>query len=269
MVVWSIVISNSRESNLKMAFFDVGQGDSAFVEAPEGYQILIDGGPDSAVLEKLAKIMPFWDRTIDLIVLTHPEADHLTGLLEVLERYEVKNILWTGVVRDTAEYREWRELILKEGAEIRIAKAGQSISLGDRAKIKVLHPFENWEGKEARDSNYTSLVLRLDFGDNSFLFTGDAYSFQEKEMILRGVALDSDVLKVGHHGSKTSSSEEFLEKVSPQFAVVSAGKGNSYGHPHSEVLERLEKYGIKISRTDLEGDIKIISNGKTYGFSNF
>lgn len=267
-VVWPVIIFDSERGSLEVVFFDVGQGDSTFVETPEGYQILIDGGPSPIVLEKLAREMPFWDRTIDLMILSHPEADHMTGLLEVLKRYRVENILWTGVVRQTDEFMEWQKLIGEEGAEIKIAKAGENVSVG-KALIEVAHPFEGWEGKELKDSNFTSVVVRLVFGENSFLFTGDAYNFQEREMILRGVNLDSDVLKVGHHGSKTSSSEEFLQKVSPQLAVISSGRGNSYKHPHREVLDRLEKYGIKISRTDFEGDIKIISNGKSYGFPNF
>lgn len=265
---WNVIFDLGGDGNLKLVFFDVGQGDSAFIKTPEGSQILIDGGPSPAILEKLAKEMPFWDRTIDLIILSHPEADHMTGLLEVLKRYKVKNILWTGVVRDTSEFKEWQKLIKEERAKIKIAKAGEGVSVG-KTHIEVLHPFEDWEGKELKDSNFTSAVVRLVFGETSFLFAGDALSFQEREMVLRGVNLDSDVLKAGHHGSKTSSSEDFLEKISPSLAVISAGRDNSYGHPHQEVLARLEKYGINVLRTDQNGDIKIISNGKNYGLPDF
>ncbi|MDO8424330.1 MAG: ComEC/Rec2 family competence protein [bacterium] len=265
---WGAVFDLNREGNLKLVFFDVGQGDSAFIETPKGHQILIDGGPSPVVLEKLANEMPFWDRSIDLIILSHPEEDHMAGLIEVLKRYKVKNILWTGVVRDTPEFKEWQRLIGLEGAGIKIAKAGQKIFLGN-VLVEVLHPFEDWKGKKLKDSNFTSVAVRLVFGENSFLFPGDAYSFQEKEMVLRQEVLDSDVLKAGHHGSKTSSSEEFLEKVSPSFVVISSGRDNSYGHPHPEVLARFEKYGINVLRTDQEGDIKIISNGKNYGLPNF
>lgn len=267
-IAWSVVFDLSSNNNLELIFFDVGQGDSAFIETPEGYQVLIDGGPDSIVLEKLANQIPFWDRTIDLIILSHPEVDHLTGLLEVLKRYRIKNILWTGVLRNTAEFKEWDRLIQEEkeqdGAKIIIAKAGERIS-GDLL-IEVLHPFEDWEGKELKDSNQSSLVVRFVFGKNSFLFTGDVLDFQEREMILRQVNLDADVLKISHHGSKTSSSEEFLEKVSPFLAVISSGLDNSYGHPHKEVLASLEKYGINILRTDKQGDIKIISDGNNLNY---
>jgi len=132
-----------------------------------------------------------------------------------------------------------------------------------------LQPFESLEGKEFKDSNNTSIISKLVFGKNSFLFTGDAYKNVEGELINKKAEIDSDVLKVSHHGSKTSSSEEFIKSVSPQIAVISAGIGNKYGHPHQEVLELLEKYDIKVSRTDKDGDIKIISDGKNYEVSNF
>lgn len=253
---------------LEVTFFDVGQGDSIFIETPQNQQILIDGGPNETVLEKLGKEIFFWDRTIDLIVLTHPEKDHMAGLIEVLKRYKVENILWTGVVRDTAEYREWQRLVKEEGANIYIASSGLRIYGGPTSRgrydLVVLHPFESLEGKELKDSNNTSIVVRLVFGETSFLFTGDAYQSAERELIKKGAEIDTDVLKVAHHGSKTSSAEEFIEAVSPEIAVISVGQDNKYGHPHPEVLEVLQKYGRNILRTDQNGDIKIISNGINY-----
>jgi len=258
---WTVVYELVKSQPLEVVFFDVGQGDSIFIETPKGYQILIDGGPSSVVLEKLGNEMPFWDRTIDLVVLTHPEHDHIAGLIEVLKRYEVDYILWTGILRDTGEYEEWERLIKKEDIKVKIAKIGQRI-IAPKVFFEVLHPFKSLEGKEVKNTNNSSIVFRLVFGNNSFLFTGDLYKSIEKEIVNRGLEIDSDVLKVGHHGSKTSSAEEFLEKVSPEVAVISSGKDNTYGHPHQEVLETLDKYGITVLRTDTEGDIKIISNGK-------
>jgi len=240
-------------------FFDVGQGDAIFIETPQRYQILIDGGPDNVVLEKLGERMLFWDRTIDLVILTHPEYDHMAGLIEVLKTYEVKNILWTGIVRDTAEYGEWKRLIGEEDARLIIAQKSLRIHL-DNSYIDVLAPFENLEGQEMKDSNNTSIVTRLVFGEKSFLFAGDIEKSMEKKLIESGAEIDSDVLKVAHHGSKTSSIPEFVEKVSPEVAVISVGKENKYGHPHEETLDTLGKYGIDILRTDLNGDIKIISS---------
>lgn len=130
-----------------------------------------------------------------------------------------------------------------------------------------MFPFEILEGQEIKNTNNTSVILRLDFGDNSFLLTGDAYKSIERKLLGKGI--DVDILKVGHHGSKTSSAEDFIAEVSPETAVISAGRDNKYDHPHPETLETLEKYGIKVFRTDIEGDIKIITNGRTYEFPNF
>ena len=270
-LAWIAVYDFSQLPFLKVIFFDVGQGDAGFIETPQRHQILIDGGPGSVILEKLGKSMPFYDRTIDLIILTHPEFDHLSGFNEVLKKYKVSNILWTGIVRDTAEYKEWEKLIEEEKTEIFIAKAGQKILWESETNnyMEVLYPFENLEGKVFEDSNNTSIISKLVFGKNSFLFTGDAYKNVEGELINKKAEIDSDVLKVSHHGSKTSSSEEFIKSVSPQIAVISAGIGNKYGHPHQEVLELLEKYGIRVLRTDEDGDIKIISDGKNYAISSF
>jgi competence protein ComEC len=263
---WIAVFDLKENKFLKVIFFDVGQGDASFIETPQRHQILIDGGPSSVILEKLGENLPFWDRTIDLVILTHPESDHLTGLLEVLKKYKVENILWTGIVRDTPEYKEWLNLIEKEGAKIKIAQAGQKI-IASEATFYILNPSENLEGKIIKDSNDTSIVSKLVFGKNSFLFTGDIYNSVEKEFVSGGIDLKSDILKVAHHGSKTSTSQEFLERVLPEIAVISVAKDNAYGHPYQEVLERLEKYA-KIFRTDRNGDIKIFSDGNSLKIFN-
>jgi len=266
--VWQALFNLGLNNSLEVMFFDVGQGDAIFVKTPHGHQILIDGGPDSKILEKLAKEMPFWDKTIDLVVLTHPEKDHMAGLLKVLERYKVEQILWTGIVRNTADYNKWQELIKKEEAKITIAKVSKRVKAG-RVSLAILYPFESLEGEEFKNSNNTSIIAQLIFNNNSFLFTGDAAKSVEKKILSRckedvNCSLDSDVLKVSHHGSKTSTSEEFLKEVSPEIAVISCGKNNPYHHPHQEVLKNLEKFDIKILRTDQNGDIKVTSNGIDY-----
>ena len=264
-LAWLAVYDLNKPQLLEVNFFDVGQGEAIFIETPQSHQILIDGGPDSTILEKLSKEMPFWDRSIDLIILTHPEADHLAGLIEVLKRYRVENILWTGVVRDTAEYREWLRLIKKERAKIVLAKSGQTITTSPGLVVmEVLYPFENLKGEILKNSNNTSIIAKLIFSKNYFLFTGDVYKSVERKLVDRGWDLDSDILKIAHHGSKTSSAEEFIKAISPETAIISVGKDNTYGHPHQEVLETLEKYGIKVLRTDKDGDIKIISDGIKY-----
>ena len=257
------VFDLNRPNHLEVVFFNVGQGDGAFIETPNRQQVLIDGGPDSSILKKLAKEMPFYDRTLDLVILSHPEKDHLAGLLEVLKRYKVRNILWTGVVRETAEYREWERLIKEEGADITIARAGQRIFLQERPDIfiDILYPSQNLEGETMKDSNDSSVVARLSFGSDSFLFPGDASSKVEDKLNEQG--LKSTVLKISHHGSKTSTSESFLKEVSPKTAVISVGE-NNYGHPALEVLARLQKFGINVLITKINGDIKIISAGNNF-----
>lgn len=271
--LWQFVFQ--LDNNLEVVFFDVGQGDSIFVETPRGHQILIDGGPSVDILDKLAGEMPFWDRTLDLVILTHPEKDHLGGLIWVLNRYQVANILWTGILRETKTFGEWQDKLKKEEANITIAEAGQKIKAG-RVQIFILYPFKSLEGEFFKEtSNDSSIVSQVLFGETTFLFTGDISKKVEKELLAREIELSSEVLKVAHHGSKNSTSKEFLKEVSPEIAVISCSKNNPYGHPHENVLRNLENLAIKVLRTDQHGDIKITSDGqhlKFYGghpISNF
>jgi len=246
-------------ARLEVSFFDVGQGDSIFIETPEGHQVLIDGGPSySKIIEKLSSEMPSWDKDIDLVVLSHPESDHMTGLLSVLENYRVDNIVWTGIERDGEKFESWKRMVDEEGADVYFAEAEERIVMNDSV-LEVIHPEESLKGDFFKDSNDTSVVLRLSYGDSSFLFPGDISSKAEKEL----GGIDSDILKAPHHGSKYSTSSEFLEKVTPLLAVIQVGK-NSYGHPTPEVLTRLDNSGIKVLRNDLDGDIKIVSDGIDY-----
>jgi len=267
-LAWKIVFDLNKPEFLEVNFFDI-PGEAIFIQTPERNQILIDGGSDSKILEKLSKEMPFWDKEIELLILTHPETDHLGGLLEVLRRYKVKNILWTGIIKKGNEDEEWKKLIEKEGAKIEIAKAGKRVFCKNcQWELKILFPLLSLEGIEFEDSNDTSVVAKLVFSNATFLFTGDLYQSGEEKILERNFPLKSEVLKVGHHGSKTSTSEQFLEKVLPKLAIICVDKNNKYGHPHQEVIERLSKNGTKILRTDLNGDIKIISDGKTFKIKN-
>lgn len=257
-LAWTAVFDLENSADLEVNFFDVGQGDAIFIETPN-HQVLIDGGPDANILSKLNIAMPLGDRTIDLVILTHPEDDHLAGLIEVLESYEVENILWTGAKKDTAEFQEWQSLILTENAQEFIAQKGQRVILPGKqtdAVLEILLPSESLANQEIKNINDTSLVSRLSFQNNSFLFTGDISKSIEEQ-----ITVSSDVLKVAHHGSKTSTSEEFIKRVNPKTAIISVGVDNNFGHPHKEVLAILEKFAIKVLRTDQVGDIKIISDG--------
>jgi len=227
--------------------------------------------------------MPFWDKSIDLVILTHPEKDHMAGLLDLLQIYKVDYFLWTGVVKNDAENKQLAALLSKvqnpppenfflaalnqnTPTKVLAASAGEEIKAGNLL-IDILYPFENLAGKELKNtSNDTGIVSKLIFGNNSFIFTGDISSAAEKELVASAnshelASLKSDVLKVAHHGSKYSTSDLFLENVKPKIAVIEVGK-NSYGHPTPEVLQRLEKFGIKVFRTDKDGDVEMESDGK-------
>ncbi|MDD3728750.1 MAG: MBL fold metallo-hydrolase [Candidatus Pacebacteria bacterium] len=270
---WKEVFILNRPVFLEVDFFDVGQGDATFIKTPLNHRILIDGGPDSFILEKLSENIPFYDRTIDLIILTHPHSDHLRGLISVFESYDVKNLIWNGVIEDADDFRKWEKAI--EGREnVFIAKSGIRVRSGE-VFFDILYPFQFLKGQSFKDSNNTSIVIRINHKENAFLFTGDNYKNIEFELIAlqkdcegkeslfcKNMTLNSNVLQAGHHGSKTSTSEEFLFAVSPQFVVISSGKNNSYGHPNQEVLANLNNFGISVLRTDELGDIKIVSDGK-------
>jgi len=246
---------------LEVDFLDVGQGDAILIKTPDHERILIDGGPSGAVVNKLGENLPFFDKKIDLIILTHPHADHLDGLIEVLKRYEVKKILSTGVTHTTPDYLAWLEEIKKQNVPMEIAVAGQTIDFGGGVKMEILYPSEGLAGKSVENLNNTSIVAKLIFGQTSFLFTGDAEAEAEENLLAGNFDLRADVLKVAHHGSKSSTSDSFLEKVRPKFAVISVGADNQFGHPNAMTLKRLEKIGAEILRTDEDRDVKFLSDG--------
>jgi competence protein ComEC len=255
--VWYAVFQESREG-LAVHFLDVGQGDSVLIQADNGVQIVIDGGPGESVLSKLGDNMPFYDRYIDVLVLTHPDADHLHGLVEILGRYTVGHIVETGVLHDTAQYHEWRARITDAGIPVVQAVAGGQMRIAENLTMEVLAPFRLVEGTQPKDVNETSIVLRMDYGEISFLFTGDIETKSERMLsIFARDRLDADILKVAHHGSKTSSSEEFLRAVTPEVAVISVGRNNTFQHPHTEVLQRYQEASIPVYRTDISGTITV------------
>ncbi|MDO8524293.1 MAG: ComEC/Rec2 family competence protein [bacterium] len=256
--VWQFVWG--LDSQLRAVFFDIGQGDSIFIETPQKHQILIDGGPSNKVAEKLGKEMPFWDKTIDLVILTHPDYDHQRGLLDVLDNYKVNNIIWTGELSEGKTFESWLLKLQKEGAKISLAKAGAKVIAGN-SRIDILYPLE-LPKKDSKNNNDSSIVARMVFGQTAFIFTGDANREAEQAIIANNESIESNVLKVSHHGSRSASSPGFLANVKPSIAVISVGANNSYGHPHQEVLSNLSESAIKVLRTDQMGDIKIFSDGQ-------
>lgn len=243
-----------------MAFLDVGQGDAIFIETPNGTQVLLDGGPNKKVLRELSQVMSFYDRSIDMIITSHPDADHIGGIPEVLNRFEIKNILIPGVGSDTDVYSEMINVAQKKDVELLYARQGR-IFLDEENGVYLDILFPDRDVADF-DKNMASVVAELVYGDATFLFTGDSPQSIENYLITKNsTALNVDVLKLGHHGSKTSTGEDFLGYVSPDYAVISAGEGNSYGHPNQEVLSLLEQFDIEYLETSKEGTIFFESDG--------
>lgn len=261
LVLWSFLFHQAPADTLEVHFFDVGQGDSIFIETPTGQQVLIDGGPDKTVLERLNQVMPFYDRTIDLVILTHPDADHITGLVSVLDYYQISHILTSGFAKETNVYREWRKLIEEKNIPVTLAQSGQKIIFSEEIFMDIL-----WPAKDAvfKSANNYSIVGRLVYGQTEFLLSGDIEKEVEQQLVkhLMSHTLGADILKVPHHGSKSSSSQNFLEAVNPQVAIISVGRENRYGHPQSAVLDRLKDY--LIYRTDQDGSIQVFTNGRFF-----
>ena len=252
------------DNNLHVCFLDVGQGDAILIEKGS-QQVLVDGGPSPQALAlELGKKMPFWDRTIELMILTHPSRDHVSGLVEALNRYRVKQALSPELSFESAIYNEWCRLITEKNIRLTPAQAGKRIDLGDGVIIEVLNPPSSpFTGTES-DVDNNAAILRLSMGKVSFLLTADMMWEAELELIYNGANLTSTVLKVAHHGSTTSTTAEFLAVVSPQLAVISVGADNEYGHPSPEVITRLEERLCKenIYRTDEDGTIEFITDGE-------
>jgi len=245
-------------------FLDVGQGDATLVRDKEGHDLLVDGGPDDAVLEGLAEAMPWWDRKIETIVVTHLDADHYVGLFAVLRRYDVGEIWWTGVAPTTETSRRFVAAVEERGIPQRFVKAGDALSL-DGMEFKALWPREDSRGKivpptssnaKGGGLNDTSVVGSISCGEERVLLTGDISAHVEAALLDEPDLIRAKVLKAPHHGSAYSSSEAFLDAVGPEDAVISAGAGNRYGHPAPRVLSALLERGIRTRRTDREGAIR-------------
>src|SRR3989344_736365 len=212
LVVLSLFVS-VPDGQLHVWFLDVGEGDAIFMRTPSGRQILVDGGPDRTILRRLGEVMPFYDRTIDVIIATHPDADHLAGLVEVLEKYRVGQIIETGLECATALCAEWERIKPKERAVVTYAKLGEEVEMSDGVRLLILHPFVELVNQHLSLRNNGAVVAKLLYGEQSLLLTADIEAIVEKKLLLSRLNLDVDFLKVAHHGSKTSTTEEFLKAV--------------------------------------------------------
>lgn len=261
--IWVSVYYLPSKEMLRVSFLNVGQGDSILIQSPTGETVLVDGGPDRSVLRELPKELGYFDRHIDLLVETHPDKDHIAGLVDVLERYDVSYFMQPGIPGTTAVYESLMEAVKNEsGIHSFIARRGMRIHLGDGAYADVLYPDRDVSMVE---TNIGSIVLHVVYGKTSFMLTGDLPSTVENYLVqLDSVDgnLTSNVLKAGHHGSRTSTSDEWLASVHPDTVVISAGKGNSYGHPTKEVLDRIKNEGADILSTIDLGTIDLVSDGE-------
>ena len=265
LLVWTAALTGEN-GRLRVVFGDVGNGDAALIISPTGRQVLVDGGPGPQDATRLlGSALPFWDRSLDVVVLTHGHADHVTGLLDVLRRYDVGRIIEREVEYGTPAYSDWSRAIEEEGAHVTQAVAGQLIDLGDRAYVEVLHPPGRLLTGTDSDLNNASIVLRVVYGDVSFLLTGDVFAEAERDMLSRGVEVGSTVVKIPHHGSRSSSSAEFIERVQPSVAVISVGADNRFGHPHAETVQVLQRNAPEalVLMTKDQGIIGFVTDGKT------
>lgn len=250
--MWVTVFDVSRAAPLKVSFLEIGEGSAALVRVGPNYEILIDGGPGKKILKELPKEMTLGDKNIDLVMLSHSDRDHLGGIIQVLKRYRVKHFAWNGIEKSEGS-TIWKNFF-HEAEKEWIASKGFKAQVGE-VKVEVLSPSKD---KKPKNPNDSSLVVKLSQNKTSFLFPGDISTSQEEK--IKNVSCT--VLHAAHHGSKTSTGVDFLNRSKPQIAVIQAGKDNSYDHPHQEVLDRLDKSGAQIYRTDKDGRIIVLSDGK-------
>ena len=247
-----------KTDGFKIFFFDVGQGDSALIIAPGGKTILIDGGPDDKVLRRLGEALPFWQRKIDLLIITHAHDDHITGLISVSRRYKVKQVLYNNLNFKTPTIETLTKIFKTKQFNVKLAHEGMSFSFYDNCSLDVLSA-----GKEASlDENDYSIVTLFNCFNKKILLTGDAGKYIEDYLISKNNSLKSNILKISHHGSTSANSENFLMAANPEIAVISVGHDNKFNHPNLTILERLKKMAVDIYRTDNRGTITFSANNK-------
>ncbi|MFA6466869.1 MAG: MBL fold metallo-hydrolase [Patescibacteria group bacterium] len=241
-----------NDEKLAVYFLDVGQGDAILIRTPENQNILIDGGPDNNLLYQVANHLPWWERTIDYLVITHYHTDHYVGFLDLLDKYKIKNILVTANEPNDFLYYQWLEKLKEKNLKPSVVRAGENF---------VVSPDLNWRvllaDSQHEDLNENSIVIKLTYKDTDFLLMGDLPVEGEQKLLASDFDLDSEILKVGHHGSKYSSSEEFLKAVSPEICVIQSGLDNKFNHPHEEAMTRLENIGCDIRNTQNLGLISL------------
>ncbi len=248
----------------KFIVLDVGQGDALLLQTPDGNDMLVDGGPSAQVVELLPKYLGPGNNDLELVVLTHPDSDHLRGLVSVIERFKITTLLASDVSNPTALYHAWQQGLHTQGLQPQLVHQGQQFQLGKYLHLTVLWPppGSGWKVSGAgTPTNDGSVSLHVTCAGSTITMTGDASSAVEDRIIASGLDIHSSLLKVGHHGSRTSSSHAYLQAVHPDLAVISVGAENRYGHPHPTTLRRFAYFHIRVLRTDQRGTIVLVTDG--------
>lgn len=250
----------TNTNNLKVHYFNVGQGDSILIQV-NNKNLLIDGGSKDKESQLIKDLKDFSVKKLDYVITTHPHEDHIGGMGQVIKNFDIGKFYAPKVTSNTKTFEYMVNQLNNKNLKINIIKPGMGsdIDLGKNTKVEIFSP----NSSSYDNLNNYSPIIKISYKETSFLFTGDAEKLSEKEVLEKGYAIQSDVLKIGHHGSSSSTSKEFLNKVNPKMAVISVGKNNDYGHPHKETISSLKNKGIKYFRTDEEGTITLESDGKT------
>ena len=261
-----------NDAKLHLVFCNVGQGDAIFIRTPKGLDILIDGGPDDSVLHCLSKHMPFWDRDLELVISTHPHNDHFAGFLQVFKDYKIRNFATENLGNKTLNYNAFMDLVKSQKIPNRFVLAGDKFTLKDGVSFSIVGPTEEFlnetspQGFIGESGEFASVETLVRYGKFSALLTGDSQATELGEAASgKGQALrDLSILQVPHHGSRTGLDSELLNILNPKLAVISIGKNNRYGHPAQGILKILGDKDIRILRTDLDGEVEIISDGNSW-----
>ncbi len=266
LVLYSVVAHENRNGILTFAVLDIGQGDSLFIESPTGMQVLVDGGPDKNLMKEISAVMPWYDRHIDMLVITNPDKDHYEGFIPLMQKYSVDVVLEPGTTNKYSAYGVLEKEIADKKIPRILARRGQIVVLGGGAYLEILFPDRDVSGLSSNDG---SIVMRLVYGETSVMLQGDSTAAIEHYLVsLDGSNLKSNILKAGHHGSRTSTTEEYVTEVSPRWTVILSGANNSYGHPHKETLDTLNKLGIPAYDTCNNGRIVFQSDGNNFVLKN-